>query len=188
MTVSQYSSWSVYEDPFLFNAVFIMPELCLFALRAVVCIGFWVSSCSSDYGSKSVCTLNVAQVAFLNGFVVAIAALLPGQQILNCTGPHPKWEVIVIAVLVTVCFFFFFFPVAFLIAGKVGVFWVIIWVLVLRKLKGVIAKVGAFLHIILEVWCFVFTDYDLLINILLHSDIFVCLSLQSNLATLQWNV
>lgn len=67
-----------------------MPELCLFALRAVVCIGFWVSSCSSDYGSKSVCTLNVAQVAFLNGFVVAIAALLPGQQILNCTGPHPK--------------------------------------------------------------------------------------------------
>lgn len=165
-----------------------MPELRLFALRAVVCIEFWVSLCSSDYGSKSVCRLHVAQVAFLNGFVVATAALFPGQQILNCTGTHPKWKVIVIAVLVTVVFFFFFFPVAFLIAGKVGVFWIIIWVLVLRKLKGVITKVGAFLHIILGVWCFVFTDYNLLTNSLLPSDFFVCLCLQSNLVTLQRNV
>lgn len=53
----QSSSWSFCEEPLPFSTAFGMPELCLLALTAVVCAGLWVSSCSFDYRSKSVCRL-----------------------------------------------------------------------------------------------------------------------------------
>lgn len=60
--------------------------------------------------------------------------------------------------------------VAFFLSGevakfpKVVLFWIIILVVILRKLKDVIAKTHThfYLYIILEVRCFVFTDYHLL--------------------------
>lgn len=118
------------------------------------CAGIGVALHSSHYRSKSV---HMLKLGFLNRFVIASAARLPRRQIRNSTDIHFKWKVVVITVSVIG-----FFLVAVFLSGevatfpKVVLFWVIILGVILRNVKDVN------LYIILEVQCFVFTDYHLL--------------------------